>query len=681
MVYRRRGDRRGTAWSPQKALSLLALTLAVAGPVSAQSVTGQYGGVGLLTGNNGANGFINDKLGATTFYNQPEHYTGTRAVIMVMDAGHLYNQHELLNHSTVRLDYLNQNPNSSLTLVPEELLDLNRLPANWNSLSAADKMTFALNNTDLGEVDSHGTNVAGAAAGRLGPANGDGGASLDIKYPGIAFGAQLWSGATASNWTSSLSFESSASAFFYPSLTAMVTGAQVPVAGGGTTIRQADVVNFSVGYGDPTNYNNTNSGDFQVAAGIDIATTTFDAFAAMSGKTLVVSAGNSGVSFGANGTVLGPASGYNVISVGALDSPNGGTYDTIGSFSSRGAMPYAQRTGADLNNAADAAIAQSVNGVRARVDLVAPGTGLVLADYTGATGGNGNPPTPGYVDNSPGSTISYRTLGGTSFAAPQVAGGVALVADVGYDKFGGGEAVHANVIKAILLNSADKLTGWTNGLTNVGGVLTTTQALDYNIGAGVMNLDRAFTNYTTGTNNVPGLGGGTNLAAIGWDFGQVSALGMNDYFIGTSLAGNSEFRATLNWFVGRDYDGMEYVNTTFNSLNIVQGNPLTFDNNFIDLDLEFWEVIGGVPTNLIAVSSADYLNTEHLYFNIPRDGNYMIRVHWVGERYNFNNVTTMQYGLAWLGTGIAGSAAAPEPGVICLVGVGLVGLFIGRRRV
>jgi len=99
-----------------------------------------------------------------------------------------------------------------------------------------------------------------------------------------------------------------------------------------------------------------------------------------------------------------------------------------------------------------------MTGVRAPVDLVAPGENLTLAYYGGGTGGNafGGPVT---LQNN----LYSSGLNGTSFAAPIVAGGAALVASAGKALYtSDAKAIDGRVIKAVLMNSAtDPPTGTT----------------------------------------------------------------------------------------------------------------------------------------------------------------------------------------------------------------------------
>lgn len=592
-------------------LSLISLAL-ITSAVHAQDLGSLLGPAeGHLTTNGSNPASLNTFLGATTFYNQPEHYTGTRATIAIIDAGHLWGGptgHETLRHSTVKIDY---GPNQQST---------NILPINP-----------AETGTELGEIDFHGTGVAHVAAGRTGPADGSGTSSNNNRHAGIAFGAELWSGAVATSWNNATSFNISANSLYYPYVTSLITGVNVSDGNGGFVLRKADVVNSSFGYdGDP--------------GGASVPTVAFDGIAAQTGKTIVFSAGNSGP--GTN-TIGGPGNGYNTIVVGAT-AQGSGSYTGIASFSSRGPQRYVGPDG-------------TVNGARARVDIVAPGSGITLASYRGGEGGN---PFRGFNSTNPSPTV-YENQAGTSFAAPMVAGGATLLCDVGYDKFDGGTSVHANVIKAVLLNSADKLPGWNNGQTNQNGVITTTQALDYTFGAGQMNLDKAYTQYTAGTTDVAGDAGGTNLSAIGWDLGAVDEDGFNDYFFSSALLGGSTFTATMNWFVGRQFGGVTF-----------DGDIFATDEHFIDLDLELWQLNNGVPSSMIALSTADYINTEHFQIILPETAQYMLRVHWVGERYNIDEVTEQQYGIAWFGTAFGDGGMVPEPGTFRLLAVGGLALLV-----
>jgi len=152
----------------------------------------------------------------------------------------------------------------------------------------------------------------------------------------------------------------------------------------------ADVINTSWSGGDPTGTN-------VFAVALDGLANTFP------GTTYITAAGNSGPS--AN-TARWPGSGYNAITVGALQNNGGNIYDSIATFSSRGPQDYAD----PVNG--------TIAGVRAAVDIAAPGMDLTTAYYGGQTGGN-NASLTGSPSGPSGSPDSYSdSLSGSSIASP-----------------------------------------------------------------------------------------------------------------------------------------------------------------------------------------------------------------------------------------------------------------------
>ncbi len=517
------------------------------------------------TGSNPFNGLnVNELLGADAFYDAG--FTGSNAVVANVEAGHVWNLHETLGRVS--------------TLVHD---------------------TSGSAGPQTGEFDRHATWVAQLMAGA--PNNPVTGPEYQR---GIAYDAELLSGAIATQWNGSpftLGFSFNSSTFFKPYADLLING----VGTGNTT---ADVVNSSWG-------NNDLTGSSFFSRGLD-------ALAAQSAKTVVFSAGNAGPDVN---TVGGPAAGYNVIAVAALgadtDVP---PYETVSGFSSRG------KSDLFIPSNPSGSAGTTLSQVRSTVDIAAPGQNITGGFYGGTTGGN-----TGGTDNSNGATNFYTfNLGGTSFAAPTVAGGATLIADAARATFGGTtQALDGRVNKAVLLNSANKIPGWDNAQTDVGGVITTTQSLDLASGAGAMNLTTAYDQLLSGTTDVPGLGGGT-IDVIGWDYGQVSQSASTDYFIGAPLEGGSEFTATLTWFVDRS------INLSTNA---------STEDSFDDLNLEVWEVVDGNPTTKVAESISDYNTVEHLSFTVPATGEYMIRTVWDEEHWDFvSDANTEQYGLAWSGT-------------------------------
>ncbi|MGA2616289.1 MAG: S8 family serine peptidase [Thermoguttaceae bacterium] len=408
-----------------------------------------------------------------------------------------------------------------------------------------------------------------------------------------------------------------------------------------------DVINSSWGYADST--------------GQDPMTMAADGFARNYPQTaLVVAAGNSTTPANPSNNVGGPASGYNTISVGAVGNYTYNDFSTVADFSSRGPQDYYDP------------VHLVVPGVRAAVDLVAPGTTLVSAYYGAQTGGNSALLSTTQPDVSGGANNYYSFgLAGTSFAAPIVSGGIALLKSAAYQVSGmPSTALDTRVIKAVLMNSATKLPGWNNGqYLNAAGVTVTTQSLDWSQGAGILNLDRAFNQYLLGTQDVPGLGGG-NVAPIGWDYGGLMSIGAhNDYVIGAFCKAGTVIDATLTWF--RDLGLPVFTDNANPDLQTL----VTTDNGFANLDLELWN---STFTTLYAESISQYNNTQELHFTLPSfDGQYGLRVTYFGQA--FGDPGEVDYGLAWAGT-------VPEPGTGALLAsllapaAVLLVLRAGRRK-
>jgi hypothetical protein len=471
-----------------------------------------------------------------------------------------------------------------------------------------------------------------------------GGASPGPYQGGMAPDAQLASGAIATGWptgstryTAGFFFSQSGISTYGPYRAAAITG--VPVAGGSRT---ADVINSSY----------VIEAGQQGRAGSDRMAGALDALIQEHPRTLMTfSAGNTLPSGEGPNRVLSPATGYNNLSVAALTS-NGGAFNLPSAFSNGGPNDYYDPFRGFVSQA------------RQVVDIAAPGESFSTAYYGGETGGNG-PTLQGPPSGPAGGPNWYsRNVSGTSFAAPTVAGGAALLYDAAYARLAATpDARDARVMKAVLMNSADKTLGWDNGQVvhpnGHGGVLTT-QALDDRLGAGRMNLDRAFDQLLAGTTDVAGLAHGPldMVQHVGWDFGEVVEGLTNDYLLGGPLQAGSAFTATLSWF--RDRVSAGTTNFT----------DVSYDN----LDLELWDVVGGSAASLIAESKSRFNNAEHFRFAIPSTGEYMLRVRWTEELFDtVGDLNAEQYGLAWF-------VAVPEPGTLAMLAMLLPISFYVRKR-
>jgi hypothetical protein len=494
----------------------------------------------------------------------------------------------------------------------------------------------------LNEFHRHATWVGMVLGGR------QGGANPGPYQQGLAPNAQLFSGSIATQFNGqrlSGNFNTTDAITFDQYRKAFSTG--MDAAG-----RTADVINSSWGGQAGSN-------------GSDNWSIALDGLANSNPRTLfAASAGNEGPG---PDKVARPAAAYNNLSVAAL-GPNP-PYDRPSSFSSGGPNDYADPVNGTVNNA------------RQVVDIAAPGENLSAAYYGGETGGNGttdNPavsgPGPTGLPSGPLGGPDFYTRGGvsgTSFAAPTVAGGAALLYDAAYSVFpDNADARDARVMKAVLMNSADKTIGWNNGQVahpNASGGVLTTQGLDNRVGAGRLNLAAAYDQFLTGTTDVAGTSSGDLgiVNDIGWDFGQVVSGTTNDYFFDSPLPGGSTFTATLSWFRDRRIDA---------------SNTL-FDDSYDDLNLELWSVIDGTPASLISESSSLYNESEHFSFALPATGDYALRVRWYDEVFDMIGDADQEfYGLAWA-TAALGVVAIPEPAsALLFLTAAMVVAIRGRSR-
>ncbi len=546
---------------------------------------------------------LNDTVSASTLYSAST-YTPTFAgnTFSIPFNGN-YGQGSTL--AVVDIGLIN-NSNPALTAV-STYFNIN-LPSNPSSTPPANL------------IGEHATDVAKFAAGYNSTTTDSLVNAVDF---GIAPLATVWSGSIVDTGDPNGDNTQTVASTLYPFVQAMQVGVN------GT---RADVVNASIGAQG-------------VPASDDFFSNALDGLAKQNPhSTLAIAAGNSGPD---TGTVGSPAVAFNGITVAALGSDPTLTYTTASDYSSRGAADfYNPQTGI------------TITAVRPAVDIAAPGDYFIIeADPVAGQAGNYE--------------IEYGA--GTSFATPLVAGAVAQLTAYAHGLSGLAgqlqvfdpninqrisDATDSRVIKAVLMNSADKTLGWDNGQNLVNGIITTSQALDLTVGAGRLNVSRAADNYLNG-NFDPKVIGSAYVGPKGWDLSTVTAGSPNIYDLGTLQSG-ATLSATLDWF----------ADDTFNSAD----DSDTVDR-FANLNLEVLEVISPGNTQEIALSDALYNNVQLLSFPISTTADYELEILYAGVQYDVPGSTTnsQQYAVAW------SNVYVPEPTSLMVLAP-LAVITLRRRR-
>jgi hypothetical protein len=243
---------------------------------------------------------------------------------------------------------------------------------------------------------------------------------------------------------------------------------------------------------------------------------------------------------------------------------------------------------------------------------------------------------------------------GTSFAAPMVAGAVALMRQHAQQQFDAGNPRFAvssqrhEVIKAAVLNAADKI-GGVNGATysacgDVGGSTcrdytqgdaygaNKAYSLDSELGSGLLNTKRAVNQLGAGKYS-----SSEGIYPIGWDYNTIGGDGDSvEYNFAKGLSKDKYLTATLVWDritndTGSTQGVWEYGEgfTPYGSISDVLN----------DLDL-YLETANGT---IIAASQTVEDNVEQIFFPISSSGNYKLVVHHSTDSLG----SSQNYALAW----------------------------------
>lgn len=193
----------------------------------------------------------------------------------------------------------------------------------------------------------------------------------------------------------------------------------------------------------------------------------------------------------------------------------------------------------------------------------------------------------------------------TSWAAGLVAGAAALLIDRALAQPALTNAANPRVVKALLLNTADKLPGWHKGEAT--GADDAVVPLDWRYGAGDLRINRAYDLLNSGE-----AAHGTSGTNVAWDFGTTVAGNTNWYFFSLNPASHQSLKATLVWHRRVQYQKTgPFLNTT-----------LLFTN----LDLLLFSASGTNPLSPVAVSTSAIDNVEHLWVTNFSAGTYALGV-------------------------------------------------------
>ncbi|MEO5803674.1 MAG: S8 family serine peptidase [Verrucomicrobiota bacterium] len=229
----------------------------------------------------------------------------------------------------------------------------------------------------------------------------------------------------------------------------------------------------------------------------------------------------------------------------------------------------------------------------------------------GAFGGDSSVgPTP---DNQRSKPDITAPAGATSFSAPLVAGGAAILAQAALRGDGGvgttNAAFDSRTLKTLLLNGAVKPSNWTH---------TSSAPLDPRYGAGVLNVFNSYKQLAAGKHlfiestttsegglHFPGNNSNNLVSLVGWDF--------------NSIANNPNQDRANHYYFSLPASTMK----TFTLTATLAWNRQVNQTDINDLDLFLYDTSN---SNLVAASTSRVDNVEHIFnTNLPA-GRYDLQV-------------------------------------------------------
>ncbi|NES23743.1 MAG: S8 family serine peptidase, partial [Symploca sp. SIO3E6] len=287
-------------------------------------------------------------------------------------------------------------------------------------------------------------------------------------------------------------------------------------------------------------------------------------------------------------------------------------------------------------------INQEINvGPRRAISLVAPGSKISVYDLEG----------------------EVVEVSGTSFAAPHITASVALLQEYGdrtlQDTLLGKtqllpsglnwslDSRRHEVMKAVLLNSADKIQDQGDGLyLNMSRTMEGKDSrnwldsdayqepeipLDMQMGTGHLNVFRAYQQFSPGQWNPT-----ATVPPVGWDYRTVEASSSQDYQLAQPLKQGSFVALTLTW------DRMVELEDT-NENNVYDVGENFRDRGLNNLDLFLVPADESSNSKSVCASVSRVDSVEHIFCQVPESGRYKIRVQYQRQE----NESSQPYGLAW----------------------------------